>query len=106
MKKKENDDLREVEAISKKILDLKLIDQPFVLPDKRWGTFCIKILQDFIEHHNLSKNIPLPSSHMLIHLALSRIFDVMLYSMGEEKRRNIIKELEEYKLSIKYSSEN
>ncbi len=70
------------------------------LPSIKYGPFCMKILQEFITHHNLSKDLPLPTSGLSTHVALSRIFDVILYSMGEEKREEIMKELDQYNMEI------
>lgn len=57
-------------------------------------------MHDFINHHNLDKSLPLPEGNLKIHLALSRILDVMVHSMGEEIRNAVLKELDEYKMSV------
>ncbi len=74
----------------------------FELPEYGYGAFCNKILLDFILHHKLGAlDMPLPDkSSNTGALLLSRIFDIMLHSMGEENRERIIKELESYKLSM------
>ena len=73
---------------------------PLKLPSKCYGSFCLKILKEFIDHHNLDKNLPLPDSNDQTHVALSKIFDVMLHSMGKEKREEFILNSNEYNMSL------
>lgn len=75
-------------------------DKKLILPRVEYGPFCLKILNDFINHHKLSKNLPVPSNGITNHEALSRIFDIMIHSMGDEKRQEILKDLEEYNKGI------
>ena len=74
-------------------LDLKL-------PSGNYGPYCLKILHDFIEHHKLQSDLPLPIPGLPTHEALSRIFDIMLHSMGEEKRAECLKNLDDYNMGI------
>lgn len=86
-----------IKSVTDKIEQLNQVSsmRSLVLP-KKYGPFCMKILHDFIDHHKLCKDLPKPEPGLLIHLSMSRIFDVMLHSMGEEKRNNILKEVEDY----------
>ena len=70
------------------------------LPSIDYGPFCLKIIQEFIVHHNLPINLPVPIAGVSTHVALSRIFDIMLYSMGEEKREAVLRNLDEYNMSV------
>jgi hypothetical protein len=70
------------------------------LPFKEFGPFCLKILQEFIEHHKLPKDLQLPEKAEKLHIGMSKIFDVMLHSMGPEKRNEILIDLDKYKMSL------
>ena len=70
------------------------------LPSMNYGPFCLKILHEFIIHHGLSKDLPLPNAGSSMNVSLSRIFDVMLHSMGREKRDAILADLDQYNLSV------
>lgn len=87
---------------SEKISGLNSIQKNRVLhlPKKSYGPFCLKIMSDFIEHHNLSKDLLMPMPGLVLEESLSRIFDVMLHSMGEDKRLQALKELDEYIASL------
>lgn len=65
------------------------------LPEKGYGPICLKILNDFIEHYNLDPKLERPITGLQTHEALSRIFDIILHSMGDEKRQNVLRELSE-----------
>jgi hypothetical protein len=67
-----------------------------MLPEKRYQPFFLKVLHDFIAHHNLSQDLEKPQGNMKIHKALSCVLDIMSHSMGEEKRDNLLKELDQY----------
>ena len=101
LNKTENID--EVKEMSNKVTKLNVVplSQPLILPQDKYGPFCMKILRDFIEYHNIPKDIPLPIPGLLIHMSLSRIFDAIAYSMGKDKRDQILIELEEYKKNLK-----
>lgn len=60
----------------------------------------MKILSEFIDFHKLPKDLPMPCPGLSTHVALSRIFDVILHSMGEEKRQEILSNLDEYNMGI------
>jgi hypothetical protein len=70
------------------------------LPNKNYGPFCNKILTDFIEFHNLPKDLELPSPGLSTSQSLSRIFDVLLHSMGEKKRQEALELIKEYKSGL------
>lgn len=70
------------------------------LPSKSYGPICLKILHQFIEHHNLSKDLPMPVPGLSPHESLGRIFDIILCSMGPQKREEMIKECQAYSDSI------
>jgi hypothetical protein len=69
------------------------------LPSGNYGPFCLKILNDFMEFHELA-DLPLPEPGLSNHEALSRIFDIMAYSMGQKRREALMVELEEYKKGL------
>lgn len=73
------------------------------LPSKDYGPICMKILKSFIKHHKLLEDLPVPEKGHSAEQALAKIFDIMLYSMGDEKRETLLKESEEYFNSIDHS---
>ena len=79
--------------------------RPLNLPTVQYGPFCMKILHEFITHHKLPTELlyALPDKGQPVVLALSRIFDVMLHSMGSDKRESILNELDAYNLSVSES---
>ncbi len=70
------------------------------LPKSCYGSLCLKILSDFIEYHELDKSLELPNSKDLPHVMLSKILDIMLQTMDEEKRQEILKDTQEYNMSL------
>ena len=89
--------------VSKKVQNVPQIPSSTIflkLPSKDYGPFCNKILTDFIEHHNLSKDLPMPCGGLTTSEALSRIFDIILHSLGEEKRNEALEKLKEYNMGI------
>ena len=88
----------QIANISDKISNLDCVSglKSLCLPKKNYGPFCLKILDDFIDHHKLSKNLPLPFPGLSVEESLSRIFDVILHSMGNDYREKMLKELDEY----------
>lgn len=76
-------------------------EQPkkFRLPRVCYGPMCLKILKEFMEHHKISE-MPTPQPKDSTDMALSKIFDIMICSMGEEKRDAILKDAEEYLYSV------
>jgi hypothetical protein len=91
-----------VEDVSQKVAKLNNIPstRSLNLPRGNYGPFCLKIIQEFVAHHKLPANLPVPVAGLSTHVALSRIFDIMLHSMGEEKREEILKNLDEYNMSV------
>ena len=87
-----------VKDVSEKISSLNAVQKNRLLnlPGHSYGTFCLKILSDFVEHHNLPKGMLMPVPGLTTNDALSRIFDIILHSMGEEKRLKALNELDEY----------
>lgn len=71
-----------------------------VFPRHQYGPLCKKILSEFIDHHKLDKNLDLPCIGEKPDISLSKIFDIMLHSMGLEKRYELLKDAEEYLLSL------
>lgn len=67
-----------------------------VLPKIGYGPICLRILEEFIEYHKLPEILPLPEAKEATHMAMIKIFDIILYSMGEEKRQELIKEALDY----------
>jgi len=93
----------DVMNVSQKVQKLPQIPSSTIvlkLPSKDYGPFCNKILTDFIEHHNLPKDLAMPSVGLSTGEALSRIFDIILHSMGEQKRNEALEKLKEYNMSI------
>lgn len=70
------------------------------LPIHSYGPFCMRILKEFMEFHNIPKDIDLPESHSSMVTVLSCIFDIMLHSMGDDKRNEVLKDLEDYKANL------
>lgn len=56
-------------------------------------------MSDFVDHHNLN-DMKLPKREISPHELFTFILDLMASSMGNQKREEIIKELEEYKLGL------
>jgi hypothetical protein len=76
------------------------INRSLTLPCENYQPFFLKVMHDFIAHHNLPKDLPLPQGNLKMNVCFSRILDVMIHSMGEEKREAILKELNEYTNNI------
>ena len=91
-----------MKEISEKISILNQLPTARILklPSGNYGPFCMKIIQEFIVHHNLPTNLPVPVAGVHNHVALSRIFDIMLHSMGQEKREAVLRDLDEYNMSV------
>lgn len=70
------------------------------LPELNYGPICMKILKEFINHHKLPNDLPIPEKGLFLEESLARIFNVMLYSMGEQKREELLKDSEEYLRSL------
>lgn len=78
----------------------KIEPTALVLPEKHYGPICGKILKEFISYHNLPNDLPVPEMGLFLHVSLARIFNIMIMSMGEEKRNEVLKEAEEYLHSL------
>ena len=103
MKQSNQNSTEAVLTVSQKVQKLENISSiksELKLPSKDYGPFCMKVLTDFIEHHNLPKDLPLPCPGLTTTEALSRIFNVILYSMGDEKRLDALEKLKEYNMGI------
>jgi hypothetical protein len=70
------------------------------LPSSNYGAFCCKILIDFMKHHNIQTHLPVPNHTDKNIDALSKIIDIMVETMGEEKRKEILADLNKYKISL------
>lgn len=70
-----------------------------VLPEQGYGPICNRLLKEFISHHKLPK-LTLPEGKCSVTQGVSIIVDIMLHSMGQEKRLQLIKDVEEYKKSL------
>lgn len=70
------------------------------LPREHYQSFILKFMKDFVDHHNLHPHVVRIEGNMHLSQALSQIIDVMARSMGEERRKEILKELDEYNMSI------
>lgn len=98
-----NEPLIGLKTSSDKLYNLKLKineSKSLKLPKSKYGPLCNKIIKDFIEFHNLPKDLPVPCPGLLPHESLARIFDIILHSMGKEKRDEILKECDIYCDSI------
>lgn len=73
-----------------------------MLPKHRYEPFFMKVLNDFCSHHNISSGSLAPSGNMLPHKLFSYILDIMTLSMGEEKRKDLLRELEDYKEGLPF----
>ena len=74
--------------------------RPLLLPSINYGPICLKILKEFVEHHDLPKDLPVPEMYIPMHKSLSRIFDIIIHSMGDEKRQKILDDLDKYKMDM------
>jgi hypothetical protein len=62
----------------------------------------MKVMNDFQKFHNIPDDVPPPQGNMMPHKLLSYIVDLMAYSMGEEKRNDLMRELNEYKEGLPF----
>jgi hypothetical protein len=49
-----------------------------------------------MQHHNIDASMPLPEGKEPTHEALEKIFNIMVASVGEKKREEIIKDAMAY----------
>lgn len=68
------------------------------LPKHAYGPICNKFIKDFMDHHRILG--ALPESGDSPQVALAKIIDIMLRSMGKEKRNQCLQEAKEYFSSI------
>jgi hypothetical protein len=73
-----------------------------MLPKQRYEPFFMKVLSDFKKFHNIPDNIQPPQGNMMPHKLLSYILDVMASSMGQDTRKALIAELDEYKKGLPF----
>lgn len=59
-------------------------------------TTCENILKEFRSFHKIPEDLPLPDRSADIGSALSKIFDMMIYTFGEERRTKIIEECKDF----------
>lgn len=93
--------IEHIDSVSNKIDGLikKSSKKQLNLPKHEYGPYCNRILTEVIKHFKL-ENMTLPNAGDMTHVALSKIFDIILHSMGEDKREEILKDLDEYIMSI------
>lgn len=95
--------LTQYELVSSKVelmIKEKPIEKRLRLPKSLYGPFCCRILNEFKNHFGLDQNLALPAPEDPTHVALSKIFDIMIQSMGKEKREIILRELDEYLMGV------
>lgn len=71
-----------------------------ILPKLHYGPFFLKILKEFIEFHKLPSNLYLPDNFTPSDVVLSRILDIMVHTFGNERREEILKELDEFNMTL------
>lgn len=82
--------------------DLSKEKKTLILPKKRYEAFFLKVMHDFIEYHKIPQDLPLPTTGLIMNISMSYILDIMVHSMGDQKREEVLKELEEYKSSLPF----
>jgi hypothetical protein len=78
------------------------INAEIALPKHRFEPFFLKVMNDFRSFHKIPDVIKPPQGNGLPHKLFSYILELMSYSMGQEKRDEIFKELEEYKKGLPF----
>lgn len=94
-----------MESMSKKVETLitnNPIQPELMLPKAKYEPFFMKVMNDFIKHHNLPGDIAKPQGSMMPHKIFSYIVELMAHSMGEEKRKELIVELNDYKNGLPF----
>lgn len=89
------------QKVQKAIENISKSSPELELPKHRYEPFFLKIMSDFCQFHNLPK-IKAPQGSVLPHKLFSYILDLMVSSMGEEKREEVMKELKEYKMGLPF----
>lgn len=70
------------------------------LPSHNYGPYCLRILKEFCEYHKIDKSLSFPNAEDTIVNALSKIFDIILHSIPKEEQEKILKDLDQYVMSI------
>lgn len=60
-----------------------------------YESLCAMILKEFIRQYDLPDDLPLPKESDLYHISLAKTFNVILSSIHEEKRQELIKCIDE-----------
>lgn len=60
------------------------------LPKIGYGPMCNKILKEFAEHFKIEEHLIFPEGKDNAAQCLSKIFDLILHSLGEEKRKELL----------------
>ena len=95
-----------VNEVSKKVHELmstpSSLSTPLILPKKMYEPFFMKVMCEFRNHHKIPDDTPPPSGIIAPHKLLSYILDVMTKSMGEEKRNDLLVELNHFKEDLPF----
>jgi len=92
-----------LEEVSQKVHEMvQPSKELLILPKQRYEPFFMKVMSDFMAHHNISEFPNPPNGTMLPYKLMSYILDVMTRSMGEEKRNELLRELKEYKEGLPF----
>lgn len=92
----------ESQKVQKVINCVNSTQKEMSLPKTRYEPFFLKAMSDFIAFHKLPKDIPVPQGHIMPHKLLSYILDLMAHSMGDEKREQLVNELNDYKQGLPF----
>lgn len=95
-----------VDTMSQKVQSLMTntgsTQSEMMLPKNRFEPFFLKVLNQFAQHHKIPENINPPQGSVMPHKLFSYILDLMAHSMGDETRKTILSELEEYKRGLPF----
>src|SRR5579863_6558060 len=81
-------------------LDSKIVTR-LKLPKGCYGPISCKILSKFRDFHGISSDeFPLPVSADKTEVALSKILDMMLYTLGEKNRNELIRDCDDYSMAL------
>ena len=96
--------MNEINSISDKVNNF-VSDKPLpvelMLPKQRYEIFFLKAMNDFINHHKIPK-IESPQGSVLPYKLFSYILEIMAHSMGEDRRRKLLSDLDEYKNELPF----
>lgn len=73
-----------------------------MLPKHRFEPFFMKVIEDFMNHHSIPNTISKPKGNLMPYKLFSFIIDIMAHSMGSEKRKAILEELQAYKMDLPF----